>query len=252
VANPPLNAGGQSVVAAAVPTDGSGLKATLVHPWGGCSPASGWATLAATWSSYGTVPLTIDATSFCGTTPITYQALVANGAHTIVLSDPAGGNYQFTSDEIAALNQYAAAGHNVVGTYLTFEWSGGSIDNSGLGSLFGVTNTSWTGGNQGVVPTYTLNPSYGRLFRSIASPYVSAGYAYAQTPTTGTWTAGDVLNGPVAYQGINSAGSAVITSFWTCTYRTAYIANMPEYGGNSSDQQLLYNALTLPPPPTCS
>jgi hypothetical protein len=195
--------------ASAVSPATKAVKAVLIHPWEGCSPAGGWAELAADASEFGTTRLRIDIKTFCSSsTQVTYAALVASKAQVLVFSDTAGGLYQLSSAEISAITQYVQAGHNIVGTYLTFMWK--STNNSALAPLFGLTSS------------------------------------FAKTAPTVTPDA--ALSG-AKYAAHTANHLAAITTYINKTYhyQAVYISNMPEYSTSSTDLQFLYNALTLKP-----
>ena len=226
----------------AAPTIGGPVKAALLDPWGGCGEyAPGWSDLKSHWSSYGTTPLMIDTTTFCYTysNPITYSALVADDPQVLVLSDPAGGLYQFTSGEIAAITKYVKAGHNLVGTYLTFGWR--TLSNSALASLFGLAS-NFSSSSPAVTPDYRVKYPVWPLFRRVPNPYDSDGYPYSQVPASGIWGSGALQK--AKYVAETKCDLAAITSYATDTYQATYIANMPEYTPGTADLQFLYNALT--------
>jgi hypothetical protein len=102
-----------------VPGATSPVRVFLLKSWG---VTTGWEDLKTQWPSFGKVPITIDDSKFIST-DFTYTDLVNSHADVIVLSDPAGGGKQYSADEIAAVAQYAAAGHNVLGTMQSFRQS---------------------------------------------------------------------------------------------------------------------------------
>ena len=223
------------------------VKAVVVRSWGGCSSDSLiWDDLNANWSNYGTIPIVIDYSdpALCGgDVVVTLAALEANGAQTVILSDLAGGNEQWTASEVMALRQYAREGHNVVGTYATFVW--GTTDNSALVPLFGLSsNQTYGGGTTSIVPTYQLRAPGLPLFRDVGNPYVSGGYNYAQTPTDGAWSTNELTTGKLA--GRTSDAQAAIVVRKAPTFYSIYIANMPEYNGGTADKQFFYNAIIFP------
>jgi len=220
---------------------GGPVKAALLDPWGGCSnQAPGWGDLNSDWSSYGNTRLTIDTTTFCDTssTPITYSALVADDPQVLVLSDPAGGNYQFTSGEVAAITKYVKDGHNLVGTFATFQWN---YSNADLAPLFGLSS-SFSSSVPQVTPDYHVKDPVWPLFRKVPNPYDSGGYPYSQVPESGSWGPG-ALQG-AKYVAATTGSTAVITCYIAGKYQAVYISNMPEYTPVKADLQFLYNALT--------
>lgn len=220
--------------------------AVVVRSWGQCSGSSlVWDDLNANWSSYGSIPIAIDYDdpALCGTGPITLAALQANGAHTVILSDLAGGTQQLSPAEVNALKQYAAQGHNVLGTYVTFAYS--SIDNTALLPLFGLAaGQSYTGGLNQITPSYTVKSLQANLFRNVGNPYVSLGYPYAQTPSDGVWSPNELSTGKLVAR--NADGQAAVIVRRAPAYYAIFIANMPEYQGGTADKQFIYNAIIFP------
>jgi hypothetical protein len=169
----------------------------------------------------------------------------------VILDDPAGNGKQFTAAEVDAVKAYADEGHGLIGTYLTFAWSGQGIDNSALAPLFGlVKDDGWGGGDATIVPTYHLRVNKHRgpakaLYRGLPNPYVSSGYNYSQRPGDGTWSRNDLAGARIV--AVNASRSAAITVYSRQqAYSAIYIANMPEYKGGAQDQQFLYNAIIYP------
>jgi hypothetical protein len=110
----------------------TGVKAALVK---GYSSVGALTILNSTWPSYGTTPVVID-TTLATVSSFTYQDLVNTAADVLVISDAAGAGKQYSADEIAAVARYASEGHNVIGTFVTFQW--GTTDNRGLAPIFGL------------------------------------------------------------------------------------------------------------------
>ncbi len=221
-------------------------KVVVLKSWEACAGLPVWDDLNVNWSNFGTTPISIDYSNpaLCEGT-ITYDALVASGADTLVISDPSGGSQQYSADEVSAIKQYLLLGHNLVGTYLVLYWGGG-VDNRVLAPLFGLDpNATYAGGDNTIDETYNeMNPSL-FLWKNVGNPYVSGGYASSQTPADGTWDSGE--NGKAKYLATNSDRSSVVMGFMpkrTFKHASAYITSMPEYNGNTADEQFLYNAIS--------
>jgi hypothetical protein len=212
------------------------VNVVLLTSWG---TTSGWTDLQTEWQNYGTTPLTIDDTTYIDS-DFTYQDLVNSGADVIVLSDPAGGEKQYTSAEIAAVQQYAKTGHTVLGTFLVFEWS--STDDTGLLPVFGFTSVGqYT--QESIDNTFYQVKSQPCLFQNIPSPWQSDGYAYSQVPTPALEWGDKALN--LATLEADSDGSTgIVTVYNAANYTAVYISNYPEYYGGTYDLQLLYNSVT--------
>ncbi len=223
---------------------GGPVKAALLDPWGNCGAyAPGWNDLNSHWSAYGKTPLTIDTTTFCDTSsnPITYSGLVADDPRVLVLSDPAGGLSRLTAAEVAAVTKYVKDGHNLVGTFATFDWS--TASNDALASLFGLS-PSFSSTIPPVTPDYSVKDPVWPLFRKVPNPYDSQGYPYSQVPASGTWGPGALVK--AKYVALTKGDVAAITCYITDTYQAIYVSNMPEYTPGTADLQFLYNALTQP------
>ncbi len=222
------------------------IDAVVVRSWGGCgSAALLWESLNANWFKYGEIPIEIDYSNpdLCGGVAITYAALAASGADVVVISDPAGAPEQYTQDEISAIAAYAGEGHNIIGTFILFQWR--EPDNRELAPLFGLfAATAYTVTD--VVPTYTMiDDTTSPLFFNLASTYASHGWPRSQVPADDTtWNARD-LNG-ARFVAINAASDAAILLYDGPGYRAIYITTMPEYRGGTKDEQFLYNAITYP------
>ena len=233
----------QSVQTAVTP-----IKAVVVRSWGGCSSGSlPWGDLNANWSTYGSLPISINFSNpaLCaGLSPvtITYANLVASGANVVILENPAGGNQQYSTSEIAALKQYAQAGHDLIGTYATFEYAS-TYNNAGLAPLFGLpASITFDPATVAVTPTYSVSETTNLLFTGIGSSYASGGYAQSQVPTDGVWGSED-LNG-ARFVAKTSDNLAAITVYDQGKYHAIFISSMAEYTGNAADEQFFYNAIT--------
>ncbi len=226
------------------------ITAVVVKSWGGCSSSSLiWDDLNLNWSSYGTIPISINYsdTDLCGSGTVTLAALEASGANVVILDDPAGGIRQYSTDDVNAIQSYLEEGHNIIGTFLTFAYPRGGIDNSALAPLFGLKAgaNGWTGGTTVVTPTYKLRYPGLPLFRNISNPYVSSGYNYAQTPGDGVWSSNELQGGKLVGRTADAMGAIVARKAVT-GYYSVFISNMPEYNGGTTDKQFFYNAIIFP------
>jgi hypothetical protein len=223
------------------------VTAVVVSSWGSCS-SSGliWQDLNTNYSSYGSTPIAIDYSNpdLCGST-FTLAALEASGADVVILDDPSGLPADFTKAEIAALKTYTSEGHNLIGTFLTFSYPAGGVDNTKLAPLFGLkAGAGWAGGDGTVNPSYTLKKAAGALGRKLPNPYVSIGYNQSQRPGDGIWSKNEIKGANLV--GINPNKDAAITLYRAGAYDAIFIANMPEYDGGTDDKQFFYNAIIYP------
>ncbi len=168
----------------------------------------------------------------------------------VILSDPAGGNQQFSTDEVNAIRTYLQEGHNIIGTYLTFAHS--TIDNTALAPLFGLKSTAgWTGGTSVVTPTYALRYPGLPLFRNISNPYVSSGYNYAQTPGDGAWSSNELHGGKLVGRTAEAMG-AIVARKAAAGYYSVFISNMPDSSWGSSSPPAGLGCKGWPGPGWCS
>src|SRR5436190_7605815 len=219
------------------------VTAVVVKSWGNCSSGSLiWDDLNANWSSYGSIPISINYSyaGLCSTNDdVTLPELEATGANVVILDDPAGQNAQWSAADTTALMQYAQEGHNVIGTYLTFVW--GTTDNRALAPLFGLKSSiAYKGGDLAITPTYAERYPGLPLFRNVGNPYVSAGYNYSQRPADGVWSPNELTLGKLVAR--ISGGSAAIVVRRSPPFYGIYIANMAGIPGSSIDKQWFYNA----------
>jgi hypothetical protein len=224
---------------------GATVKAVVVKSWGACGSGSLiWDDLNANWSQYGSVPISIDySDSQLCAGPITYDALVASGADVVIISDAAGGGQLYLQSEIDAVQQYTAAGHNVIATYVSFFF--GSTDNRGLGPIFGIKkSTTYLADEQAVTPTYDVRWPGSPLFRDLPDPYQSAGYPFSQVPSDGAWSTNEIQFGQLA--GKTSGSQAIVLVRTVGDSARIYISNMPEFVGGTQDKQFFYNAIIYP------
>ncbi len=243
-ASPPIRERNQAQANAAdiyyLPVGAVAVRAVVVKSWNDGSSASAWRELNAEWPMYGDRPIVIDTTTLLRAN-FTYADLVNSGADVIILSDPAGGVMQYRPEEIDAVAQYAADGHNVIGTYLVFTWA--NIDNRGLAPTFGL-RPDLAYDNSDISNRFNMISPSECLFTRIPGPsWTSSGYPVTQTPAgTLQWT-DDTLAGAMIVADSDNL-RAIASLYDGGTYSSIYITNMPEFYGSAIDKQLLYNALT--------
>ena len=66
------------------------VRAIVVKSWGGGSGGLVWDYLNLNWSSYGTIPISIDSSTLHNVQSFTLQNLVDSNADVVIVSDPAG------------------------------------------------------------------------------------------------------------------------------------------------------------------
>jgi hypothetical protein len=215
--------------------------AVVVKSWGGCfGDLLIWDALNANWPNYGSIPISIDYShlGLCSIyDDVTLPELEASGADVVIVSDPSGGNADWTKADVSALVEYLKEGRDLIGTFLVFGYG-----NAELAPLFGVDSTEF----------YTVSettPKYGErnpglpLFRDVGDPYVSSGYAGAQVPSDGTWGGSVLTTAKMAAHTADSAGAILVRK--ARRYVSIYISTMPEYLGSTIDEQFFYNAIVF-------
>jgi len=168
--------------------------------------------------------------------------LASSGADVVILSDPAGGSQQYSAEEIAALQQYALDGHNIIGTFLLFHLD--VTDNRGLAPIFGLYADIDYHTAHPPSAAYNLIDPASPLFAGMTDPYQGAGYPHSQAPDDSSWDPGD-LNGAMIVAKTSDNKAAVMV-YPRPTYHAIYITTMPEYYGDTTDERFLYNAITYP------
>jgi len=226
----------------APPVDG-GVHAVVVRSWGEGSGALVWEHLALNWSLYGSIPVSIDYTTLHSVGSFTLQDLEATGPDVVIVSDPSGGNLQWSAPEVAALTAYAQQGHNLVGTYLLLQYE--TWDNRALAPLWGLrSDLTYSCCDTAANPeTAILLPGH-CLFTGITNPLDTGGFPSNQFPLDdGAWDAGDMGGASIIAR--SADGKNVVTTYETGSYTASYISYMPEYQDGSSFEatQWLYNAI---------
>ena len=224
-------------------------KAVVVDSADACD-SSGviWETLNQNWSQFGAVRVRINYrdADLCGGAIVTYEALVASGAQTVILSNTTGSHHVFDASEIDALTRYAQEGHNLVGTFILLQY--GAYDNRALAPLFGLDPTV-TYGKLNVSGAKFKIRANSPLFAGMGGQYTAGGYLGTQTPPGNQWT--DTAAGQASVLGYDTNRHAAILSYCGPGYRAFFFTQEPEYGGDTQDQQLFYNALVLGRHPGC-
>jgi hypothetical protein len=234
--------------AASVESVAGGVKAVVVKSWSNCD-SSGvvWRTLNDDWTKFGKVPIHIDYSNpaLC-TGTITDEALEASGAQVVILSDPAGGVNSFSQGEADALMRYAQAGHNMIGTFLVFRWR--DTDNRVLAPLFGLDPERTYNRYEGVSPVFQAR-AHSPLFEGVGQEYTTSGYLSSQVLWHKKWT--KAAAGANQIEAHDDGRRAAILRHCGAGYRADLFTFMPEFGGGTQDQQVLYNAIVQGREPGC-
>jgi hypothetical protein len=204
-----------------------------------------WEQLNSNWPSYGTTPIVVNYNhpQLCGG-PVTYADLLASGADVLIISNPTGGEEQYSVDEMAAILAYVQEGHNIIGTYLLFQNPSSTKDNRGFAPLFGLHSTTTYTATSLISTTFNLIEPTNPLFRGMTNQYASGGLASSQVPEDNSWDVQD-LNGAriVAKTADNDTAIFVYNG---PRYYSIYVTNMPEYSSSTEDARFFYNAITYP------
>jgi hypothetical protein len=245
-ANPPVPATGQMRPLQVTPLykQPGTVNILFLKSWECIGGQTLWDDLKTNWPNFGSIPISIDDTTFiCN--DFTLQDIMNAAPNVLVLSDPSGGLEQYSTAEIQAVEQYAKAGHVVVGTYLVFEY--GNENNTGLAPVFGFqSNISYT--LNPITNDFTKHDSSSCLMTGIpGSSWMSQGFAESQVPSTaGKWTRAVVnkMKPTPNLVAFETDDLALVTSRQKGGFASVFISNFPEYSGGTDDEQLLYNAVT--------
>jgi len=245
--NPPAVPAGATHRATA-PTAGS-VKAIVVRSWR--FQGAIWQYLSDNWSQYGTTPIQIDDQTLLGVGSFTLQQLEASGASVVIVSDPAGGLMQWTAQEVQDLEQYARQGHDLIGTYLLFQYD--QVDNRALAPLWGLRpDLAYDTGSPppaAAATTPLLVPSH-CLFARLTDPLPQGGWPFVEAPVDGSWDPDDLAEATMLAR--SADGHNIVTEYLGPGYRASYISYMPEYESqaHAPSVQFLYNAIVCAAGPT--
>jgi hypothetical protein len=226
--------------------------AVIVKSWGNCGESLPiWRELNDNWSNYGRVKVRIGShPALCSDREITYEALAASGAQTVILSNPAGGNMRYNRRELQALARYASEGHNLIGTYALLYNPISGVDNRLLARLFGLPGNVEYGIADAVANPLVYDIVDGhQLFRDVGDPYLGRGFVASQAPVDGSWGPEDYGKArPLAVAGDNKS---VVLGFCGEGFHSLYVSHMPEHHGGQADNQLIYNFIVAGLRNTC-
>ena len=240
VTSPPTPTAGPTSPGVATP---GAIKAIVLKSWGLGPTGQVWDYLNSHWSDYGAIPIFIDATTLHQVTTFTLADLQNSGADVVIVSDPAGGQMQWTATEATALATYASQGHPLIGTYLLLRWFG--VDNRALAPLWGLRSDLDYDRSPSAPSADILAPS-SCLFSRITPSLEQGGYPFVEVPSDLSWDAVDL--GGAVFLARSQDGLNVVTSFSSGGIQATYISYMPEYqdGSQFDATQYLYNAIVCP------
>lgn len=202
-----------------------------------------WMDLNANWETYGVTPVEIE-WSLLNKTSITYADIAATGADTLVVSLSARLGLaqawsELTYAEIAAIKQYTVEGHGLVTTGTTFYMT--IPNNDALLDMFGIVNQTFNQTDTSEVEVNHVSPGHQLLTGVVADPF-TIGNSYSSVPLDDeTWDAADMRPGSLGgtYVATSTGLSVALVEY----KRLVYISWVPEWFGNATDKQILYNAM---------
>ena len=233
-----------------------------------------WQHLQVHWCLYGTVPLKLSIVK-----DFSLDTLVEEEPDVIVCSDTAGSTHEFTDKEADAITQYLQfhTGKHILGTYALFFHQEVRLgihyvfDNKRLAPLFGfsaqsIFSTTKLTSEHAFCPTKAFQDSV--LWKGIALPYKSCGYAQAQKvqapeDSTNDESFSSFMQRVLSTKGAGDAevssaspkrhlvastedGLGTITHFVGDTHTALFVSTMPEFKSvfhGQDDAQFFYNAI---------
>lgn len=208
------------------------IKVAVIDSMGTQDPQF-WNYLQANWPSYGSIPIAVDTTTLARS-GFTYADIVSTKANALDISC---GMREYTTQEIAAIEQYLQGDRGIVGTCTISTTAPG---NAPLAGLWGISDSSpFTYYSVApVTPTSPSNP----LFRNVTLPY-NPGFIVGTSPSNDlSWDAGDLTTGTYAGVSLPVRSSAVVTNGLN-----VYFSPLVDVGGTGTttedDYQIMYNAL---------
>jgi len=214
----------------------------VVRSWVGDPDELIWDYLNQNWDLYGAVEIQIDYTSLGAVDVFSLEDLEAVGADVVIVSDPAGSSNRWSQVEINALQEYAAQGHNLLGTFLLYRHN--QYDNRALAPLWGHDPGMEYATVEAVEnSSYVVDPAH-CLFTDVGYPMDLGGYPHVQIPQDDlSWDESDMNGATILAR--STSGRNAVTSYDAGSHWANYISYMPEYqdGSDRDAAQFLYNAI---------
>ncbi|MEM2129937.1 MAG: S8 family serine peptidase, partial [Candidatus Bathyarchaeia archaeon] len=216
---------------------GHPVKAFVLHSAGNVISEiiANWQVLNNEWYQFGSTMVYVDYTTL-NKMLITYEDLVASEADVLIIScayNPLMG-WEFTDQEIEAIQRYVQEGHGLIGTAGTLYDM--VPNNNKLAPLFGINKSlSWTATTTTLL--HLLNKTH-PLFAGVPNPLVfpSVGTVVSYD---GRWDSNELAGGKYAALG-HFQESAIVT-YRGLVYITPWLEIIPPYYYHHL--QLLYNAI---------
>lgn len=203
-----------------------------------------WLDLNADWETYGVTPIEIDYQTL-NKTGISYAEISATGADALVLSasgalGAAQAWSELTLAEVAAIRQYTVEGHGLIATGTSFYWS--IPTNNDLTDMFGIIDQPYDFALDGAEKDLDmLVPLHPLLTNVVGDPF-TIGNNHSTAPQDDmTWDASDLRPGSLGgeYIAKSAGGENALVEF----KKLVYFSWIPEFYSNSTDKQILYNAM---------
>jgi hypothetical protein len=197
------------------------------------------ADLTSNWSSFGTVPLNIDNTNFV--TSFTAGTLAAVNPDVLWFSDISLGA-AIAAQEQAAIEQFLTLpGKRIVGTFQVFGGSGFTYP--WLLPHFGLASSqsflSYTYADRTLVRRHMTSP----LLAGLGASYTNVNWFFSSMPTDFSYDPGDTLGTTLVS---DNGNQAIMHHYDRLVGDAVYFSYMPEFAGNMTDRQLLYNSFVAP------
>jgi hypothetical protein len=192
--------------------------------------------LTSNWQTFGTRPVTIDTTNFV--VPFSAATLAQINPDVLWFSDIVVGGSISAAEQTAIEQFLMIPGKRVVGTFQVF--GGGTL---WLRPYFGIPAT------QSFVPTAFGDRNLVRraptspLLAGFGTSYMTAAWIDASVPLDFSFDPGDTLGTTLLS---DSNNQAIMHYYQGPVVDGIFFSYMPEYGGNNTDRQLLYNAFVVP------
>jgi hypothetical protein len=213
------------------------IKVAFLPSWGSGSTDSSltYRDLMSNWFLYGSYRLEfIDVTA-----PFTYGELADTEADVAVICDPAGGGIQYTQSETEAVQKFLE--QDAAGIFVSYLLVYGTNNNSLVAPLVGVNGSTLHSTSVAQNNTYGLYQPDHPIFANITDPYYSDGLGEAQNLTVSSWHDA-ILEGAEIVAETTDSKSAII-AYQNLLWKGIWATSMPDYFGNETDKQFVYNSL---------
>ncbi len=207
------------------------LKVFVLRSAGTELVTDAWDSLNNNWEKFGNQLIYIDYTTL-DKYNITYNDLKATGADVLILS--CAYAWEYTDQEIAAIEQYVYEGHGFIITAGTFYDQ--VPNNNKFLPMLGM-NESISYGETGTDLLNILQPSH-PLFAGVPNPYTMPSVGTA-LPYDGAWSSNELAGG--TYVAMGYFNESAIVTYRGLVYISPWLEEIPDY--YRFNLQILYNAI---------